>query len=303
MTGFPLPSQSKASASAWLTAAPGVFVLIWSTGWIAAGYAAQGADPLTFLSIRHGLAAVTLALVAVWLREVWPSSRRVILHAIVAGMLLSGLYLAGVWWAVRHGLPAGLSGVIAALQPLFTALLAPVLIGERVSARQWAGIATGFAGLAITFWPRLAALDPGQIEAAIWPIAINVMGMMCVTLGSFYQKRFVTHVALMPATVWQFVGAFIVTLPLAILLEPMRIAWTVPVTLTMIWSVLVLSIGGVSLFLLLIRRGAVAKAAALIYLVPAVSAGMAWVAFGETLTPVQMAGLAVTVAGVWLSQR
>ena len=73
------------------------------------------------------------------------------------------------------------------------------------------------------------------------------------------------------------------------------------IILTMLWSVLGLSIGGISAFIYLIRRGAVSKAAALIYLVPPVTAAMAWAAFGETLTPVQIAGLVATVCGVWLA--
>ena len=180
--------------------------------------------------------------------------------------------------------------MIAALQPLMTALLAPMLIRETVTARQYAGIGLGFAGLLVTFLPRMAGLEAAQFQAALFPIFINVLGMLSVTLGSFYQKRFVTGMELLPATVWQFAGAFLITLPLAWLFEPMRIDWTPTAILTMIWSVLVLSIGGVSLFLQMIRRGAVARAATFIYLVPAVSAAMAWAAFGEAMGALQVLG-------------
>lgn len=296
-------SDSTAHSRGWLSFAPALFVLIWSTGWIAAGYAAQGADALTFLSIRHGLAAAALALIVLWRGDLWPRSPRQIGHALFAGTLTSGFYLAGVWWAVRHGVPAGLSGVIAALQPLLTAMLAPVLINEHVSKRQWAGIGLGFAGLLVTFAPKMAGLDTAQMAAIGWPLALNVLGMLSVTLGGFYQKRFVSGIELLPATVLQFAGAFIVTLPMAYLFEPMQITWTPAIILTMIWSVLVLSIGGVSLFLSLIRRGAVARATVFIYLVPAVSAAMAYAAFGEQLSLMQVAGLVITVAGVRLASR
>lgn len=298
-----MKTQTAPPPPRWLPFAPALFVSIWSTGWIAAGFAAKDADALTFLSIRHALAAIALALLVLWRGDLWPRQPGQIVHALIAGTLTSGFYLAGVWWAVRHGVPAGLSGVIAALQPLLTAMLAPLLIGEKVSFRQWAGISLGFLGLMVTFLPKLAGLDAAQLSSLTLPLLVNVMGMLSVTLGSFYQKRFVSGVGLMPATVLQFAGAFIVTLPLAVMTEPMQIRWTPAVTLTMVWSVLVLSIGGVSLFLALIRRGAVAKATAFIYLVPAVSAAMAYMAFGETLSAIQIAGLGVTVLGVWLSSR
>lgn len=296
-------TATSAPSAGWVTFAPVLFVLIWSTGWIAAGYAAQDADALTFLTIRHALAAAALALIVVWRGDAWPRGTRLIIHTLLAGALLSGFYLAGVWWAVRHGVPAGLSGVIAALQPLLTALLAPVLISETVTARQWAGISLGFLGLMVTFAPKLTGLETGNIAGIAWPLAINAFGMLAATLGGFYQKRFVTGVSLLPATALQFAGALLVTAPLAWLLEPMQINWTPAVILTMAWSVLVLSIGGVSLFINLIRRGAIARATAFIYLVPAVSAAMAYIAFGETLSALQIAGLLVTVAGVWLSSR
>jgi drug/metabolite transporter (DMT)-like permease len=286
-----------------LRASPALFVLIWSTGWISAGYAAPYADPLTFLLIRHVLAAIALALIVAALGITWPKRPRAILHAFVAGALVNGFYLAGVWWAIRHGVPAGLSGVIAALQPILTAALAPLFVKERISPAQWAGIALGFAGLCIAFWPRVAGLDGTAIAAALGPIAINALAMLAVTLGSFYQKRFVIEGELMPMTALQFVGAALVTAPLALLLEPLRIAWNATVALTMAWSVLVLSIGGVCLFLLLIRRGAVSRAAAFIYLVPPVTAAMAFVAFDERLSAIQTAGLVLTVGGVWVATR
>lgn len=284
-----------------IRAAPGVFVVTWSTGWIAAGYAALYADPLTFLAVRHALAAAALAAIALAFRIPWPRQPRAILHAAIAGTLLNGFYLAGVWWAVRHGVPAGLSGVIAALQPIMTAALAPALLGERIGARQWFGIALGFIGLCVVSAPKLAGLDASAFIEALIPFIVNVLAMLSVTLGSFYQKRFASKGELIPVTALQFAGALIVTLPLAFLIEPMTIIWNQTIILTLIWSVLVLSIGGVCLLVFLIRRGAVSRVAVLIYLVPPVAALMAFAAFGETLSALQIGGLALTVAGVRLA--
>ena len=102
-------------------AAPLTFALLWSSGFIVAKYAAPDADPFTFLSVRCGSTIVVLLLIIVASRAPWPASAHEASHSIVAGMLLHGGYLGGVWWAVAQGLPAGIAGLITAGQPLLTA--------------------------------------------------------------------------------------------------------------------------------------------------------------------------------------
>lgn len=290
-----------ASSPLFLALAPWVFVFLWSTGWIAARAAAPHADALTFLSWRFGLAFIVMVLIAAWRRAEWPTSWAVVRHTLIVGALIHGLYLGAVWWAVGQGLPAGVSGVIAAAQPILTAALGPQLLGERLSKRQWLGVAIGFLGILCVLAPKLVGLSGDALGNLWWIIAINLGGMLAVTLGSFYQKRFVPTGDLTALTALQYAGAVAVVLPLALWLEPMRFVVNVQSVATMAWSVIALSIGAVGLYLLLIRNGAVTRAATLIYLVPPVTALEAWLMFGETLTPLQLVGVAVTVAGVALT--
>jgi drug/metabolite transporter (DMT)-like permease len=282
---------------------PALFVLIWSTGWIAARAVAPYCDPLTFLTIRYALATLALFAFAMAVGARWPKTRDEVGHAMFSGVLLHAIYLGGVWWAISHGVPTGISGVIAAVQPILTALLAPRLARETITAKQWLGIALGFFGIAMVLQPKLSAVDVGQLGSVALPLAVNVVGMIAVTLGTFYQKRFIATGDLRTTTMLQYVGAAIVTLPLAYALEPMRMTWNLPVVVTMAWSVLGLSIGAIGLLLFLIRRGAVSRAAALVYLVPPAVALEAMLLFGETLGPLQIAGMAVTAAGVALAVR
>ncbi|GGH33289.1 membrane protein [Alsobacter metallidurans] len=286
-----------------LRAAPAVFVLIWSTGWISARYGAPYADPLTFLAIRFAIAGALVSLIARLAGAPWPASRREALHAMASGVLLHAIYLGGVWWAIAHGLPTGVSGLIAAVQPIMTAFLAPTLIGEKISGRQWIGIALGFVGIALVLQPKLTGVDAAGLSAVAAPIVVNLVGMVGVTLGSFYQKRFVATGDLRTITALQYAGAFLAVAPAALLLEPMRVEWNLQVVLTMAWSVVALSLGAIGLLLLLIRNGAVSRAAALIYLVPPTVAIEAFLLFGETLSPVQVVGMVVTSAGVALATR
>lgn len=280
-------------------AAPALFVFLWSTGWIAAKYAAPHADPLWFLTVRFAVAAAAIALFALAVRAPWPKHRRAWGHAIVSGVLLHGIYLGGVWWAVKHGLSAGLSGLLAALQPLLSALFAPYLLGEPVTARQWAGVALGLLGVLLVLSPKLGLAV--EVDTAWAALAVNVVGMLGVTAGSFYQKRFVAGADLRTVTAAQYLGGLAVVAPIALLTEDLRFDHAGELYLVLLWSVLVLSVFTIALMLKMIERGEVTRVSALIYLVPATVAVQAWLLFGETLDLLQLAGMALTAVGVYLA--
>lgn len=286
-----------------LRLSPALFILLWSSGWIVAGYSARYSDALTFLSVRFACAGLALAVLSIAVGAPWPKSRRAIIDCAIAGILLHAIYLGGVWWAVRHGLPAGVSGLIAGLQPVLTALFAPLLVRERISPIRWLGILCGFLGIALVLEPKLIGVAPEALQAVALPIVVNVVGMFAVTLGSFWQKARIVEGDLRTVTAVQYIAAVLFTLPLAYWLEPMRIEWNLTMGLVLAWSVLALSLGGIGLYLVLIRRGQVSRLATFLYLVPPAVAVEAWILFGETLSPIQLVGMAVAVLGVVLASR
>jgi drug/metabolite transporter (DMT)-like permease len=253
------PQQTSAMARA----APLTFALLWSSGFIVAKYAAPDADPFTFLAVRFGITILVLASIAIASGAPWPARGREAAHSLVAGALLHGGYLGGVWWAVAHGLPVGISGLITAAQPLLTALLATPILGERVTPRQWYGIIAGFVGIVLVLAPRLAPFEITALSKAVLPIIANFAATVSVTLGTFYQKRFVAAADLRTAATLQYVGAFVLVMPLALATEQLRFELA-----ALAWSVLGMSIAAIALLLLLIGQGALARVAALIYLVP-----------------------------------
>jgi drug/metabolite transporter (DMT)-like permease len=285
------------------TLAPILFPLIWSTGWIVARYTIDFADPLAFLCVRYLCAGAALGAFAVSSGAQWPKSLKEWTHALVSGVLLHTVYLGGVWWAIEHGVPASISALIAASQPIMTAFLAPALVGERIGLARWAGVALGFAGICLVLAPKLVGLDGGQLQAALAPIGINFVAMIGVTAGTFYQKRYIHSGDLRTVAVLQYVGALAAGLPLALAFGDMHINWTPTAWAVLAWSVLALSIGAIALLLYLIRRGEVSRSAQLIFLVPPLSALQAHFLFGENLTLVQIAGMALTVCGVAMAAR
>ena len=279
---------------------PPLFVGIWATGFLVARLVAPHVDPLTFLSARFVLSALAFAGLAAAAGAAWPRGIRGWRDALVAGVLMQGIYLGGVFWSERHGLPAGISALLTGLQPLLTAVLALPLLGERVGPRRWAGIALGFGGALLVLQPQLRAAAGG---VGLLPVLASTAGMAGITLGTIWQKRTGAAADLRTNAAVQFIGAAVVMIPLAALTEAGRFDASWQAWAGLGWAVCGLSLGAISLLLVLIRRGEVAGVASLFYLVPPVVAVLAFALFGERLVPVQGVGMAVAVAGVALASR
>jgi len=286
-------------SSAWLRAMPAVFVLIWSTGFVVARLGMPHAPPMGFLAWRYALSIVAIGVWIALARGVpWPRGRAQWLHLGVLGTLQHAGYLGGVWAAVKLGMPAGLAALIVCLQPVLTASwLSWRSSAHRVTARQWLGLWLGLAGLTLVLWRRLHG---GEIGAASLALAIGAL--LSITVGTLYQKRFVAPVDVRSANLVQLIAALGVTLPLA-LLEPETMHWNAQLWSAMAWSVLVLTLGGSSLLYLLIQRGAATEVTSLLYLVPPCTALMAWLGFGEAITPSMLSGMALCAAAVFLVRR
>lgn len=275
--------------------APLLFVLLWSTGFIGSKVAGEHAEPFTVLALRFALVLVVMAPIAFMVARPTPRAAR---DAAISGALIHTVYIGGVLWALRGGMPAGLVAIVVCLQPVLTALLAAPLLGERTGVRHWAGLAIGLAGVALVVAPKLATAGTGSLTPGAMLAA--VVGLFGITLGTLWQKAHGHTGDLRALTFWQYVGAIGLALPLAFAFETMRVDWTLEFGLAMAWLVLVLSIGAIGLLLLLIRASAVSRVTSLFYLVPAVTALMAWAYFGERLAPIQLAGMALVMLAVLL---
>lgn len=284
--------------TSWKRLAPAIFVVLWATGFIGARYAMPWAEPFSFLAVRFGISAILLAgLLGVFGAGLPPT--REAAGALAAGALMHGGYLGGVFWAVHRGFPAGFAALIVGLQPLITALLAGRFLGEKVLPRHWVGLLVGFVGVAMVIWPKLGAAGSGVNAATL---GAGVAAVIAMSLGTIVQKRFGGSGHLLGGTFWQYVGATILTGLAAFATETGAFTLTGELVFAMAWAVLVLSIGAILLLMVLIREGEISKVASLFYLVPAVTALMAWPLFGETLSLVQIAGMAVATLGVALAR-
>ncbi len=295
--------MSTTSSPVLVRAMPAVFVLIWSTGFVVARFGMPHAPPMKFLALRYALSAACFVAWALAARAAWPRTPRQWAHLSVTGVLMHGVYLGGVWSAVKLGMGAGLAALLVGLQPILTAVWLTGR-GSRVPATQWLGLALGFAGLLLVVQAKL-----GYGEASVANLACATLALLGITTGTLYQKRYVAPCDARTAGAVQIAAALVATLPLAFLeIEPMH--WhdarghaNAELMGALAWSVLGLTLGGSSLLYLLIQRGAATSVTSLLYLVPPTTAAMAWLLFGERITTWVVLGTALTAAGVGIVIR
>jgi drug/metabolite transporter (DMT)-like permease len=274
--------------------APGVFVLLWASGFIGAKLGLGYAEPLTFLSLRMIVVVLLLGVVIALTRPKWPGAGGM-LHSAVTGLMVHGLYLGGVFVAMENGLSAGLVALIVSLQPVLTSTVANRWLGERVVARQWLGLALGLAGVYLILQERMAA---GSATLLAWVAA--AAALIGITVGTLYQKRFGGGIDWRPAMCIQYAASGLLFSLGAAAFETRTVHWTPQFLFALGYLVFVLSFGAIWLLYFLIRRAAATRVVSLFYLTRPVTALMAWALFDERLAPLALLGMAICVAGVFL---
>ncbi len=297
---FLLPLTNPPAKSPFVTVAPALFVLFWATGFVVSKLSAGHVAAVWFLALRFPAALAFMLVLALWQKAPWPAPRRAF-HAAVTGTFMHGLYLAPFYWAVAHGMPAGVISLIAGLQPLFTAFLAVPMLGEKVATRHWMGLLVGLCGMSMVLVPKLSFGLLGGITP--FTTLLAVFGAASLSFATVYQKKFASRIALSTGGVWQYVGASTVVLLISLVLGDYSFDGSSQAWLALAWAVLVLSICTVTLMVWLINRGAVARLSSLMFLVPGVSSLMTYVLFDERLSLIQLIGMAVCAGAVLIVNR
>jgi drug/metabolite transporter (DMT)-like permease len=280
-----------------IAAAPMLFVLLWSTGFIGARFGLPYIEPMTFLAVRMVFVVLMMAAIAVIGGARWPTAPEAG-HSLVAGFMVHGLYLGGVFTAISQGVPAGISALIPGLQPILTSTIASRFMGETVTRLQWFGLALGLAGVALVLHDRQM-----MAEASVLGWSASFVSLIGITFGTLYQKRFCGRIDWRSGNLVQYAGAFALFACVAFAFETRVIHWSGELIFAIAWLVLVLSIAAVGLMYWLIRRSAATGFASLFYLVPVVTALMAYILFGEKLDALSILGMMVCAAGVVLVNR
>jgi drug/metabolite transporter (DMT)-like permease len=274
-----------------------VFVLLWSTGIIGARYGLPYIEPMTFLGVRMLFVVAIMLIIAFVSGARWPNARETG-HSLAVGAMVHFLYLGGVFVAISQGVPAGISALLPGLQPILTSTIANRFMGETVSRQQWLGLALGLFGVMLVLHDRSIVLAGTPLG---W--TASVVSLLGITLGTLYQKRFGGAIDWRTGNTVQYAGAGVLFWIASFAFETRVIHWSGELVFAIAWLVLVLSIAGVALMYWLIRRSAATGFASLFYLVPAVTALMAYALFGERLDRISVLGMVVCAVGVVLANR
>jgi drug/metabolite transporter (DMT)-like permease len=276
---------------------PFIFIVIWSSGFIVAKVVALYSEPLSFLCLRFLGVMILMTVLAWWARAPWPTQPRTLLHLTVAGVLIHAGYLSGVWTAVNLGMPAGVVALIVNLQPVITAAWV-YWSGEKVSGRQWFGLLLGFFGVLLVIAEKISS-----IGLSVESVSLAIFALACITAGTLYQKKYCANLDFRTSQVVQFTACLVAVLPFAALFENFHFNWTPALIGAYLWSVFGLTGTGTSLLYFMIRHHSATQVTSYLYLVPAVTALMAWGMFGETLLWLAVLGMGVAMLGVALVTR
>lgn len=268
-----------------------LFILIWSTGFIIARYGMPHAEPLTFLALRFFGVILILLPCILWFKAPWPSKSQIV-HLAIAGVLIQFGYLAGVWIAIRYGMPVGLTALIVGLQPILTAVFVS-LLAEKITRSQWQGLFLGLFGVFLVLY---AQINTAGVNTQT--IFFNITGLLSITVGTIYQKKYCAQFDLRTGSLIQFITSLGLATIGAFLFETREVEWVLELIGALVWGIVGISIGAMSLLFILIRRGNATKVSSLMYLTPPTTAIMGWVLFNEPLTILVGLGTLLTMLGV-----
>ena len=278
---------------------PWVFVWIWSTGFIAAKYGLPYAEPFTLLSYRFVITLFFLLILIIYKKSPWPKSRLEFFHLVIAGVLIHGVYLGGVFQALKWGMPAGLGAMVIGLQPIGMALVAGVLLKEEVSKKQWTGLIMGLVGLYLVLFDSLDLTEQIAFDGfPIWAVFAVIISLFAISIGTIYQKRFCSNMNLYSGAWVQYFSASILCILIVLFFENGEVSWSRTFILAMTWQVLALSIGAILLLMTMIKKDALASVGSYFYLVAPLVAIQAWFLFEETIGISALAGVVLISFGV-----
>lgn len=287
---------------------PIIFVVLWSSAFVAGKAGVQYATPFAFLAVRFSIVSGIFMAVAIG-SSIWLYKRKVksnnaqsrsnnpILQTALVGVLIHGAYLGSTFFAMANGLGAALASLIASTQPLLTTAFAIFLFDEKPRLIQWLGIFIGFSGVVVVIYPSLGTNTP------LIAIISCIFGLLAITIGTLLQKRIGDSISLLRSNIIQATAASLFFMILIATVETPNITWNEPFLIALAWQVLAVSTGAYVILMILIKRDSVVSTTSLLFLVPPVTAIIAFFVFGEPLTPVTITGFFMASAGVYLVSR
>jgi drug/metabolite transporter (DMT)-like permease len=273
---------------------PALFVLVWSSGYIAGSIVTRVIPALTVTLWRFALAALVLGVIAWRRREVWPRTKGQIGAASATGALLFATQFAGFYLSLGLHMPAATTALIACSAPLIVAVVSAVLGWERLSTRQWLGVLLGVLGVFVTLSDRLGR--PPSAAALGW----SLLGLSGLVAGTIMQGRLRSGAGPAALAAVELSAAALILAVLAPLAGSLRMPLTWFAMLSFGWVAIVAGVGAPLLLFALIRQRGATQASSLLFVVPAITALAARPILGAAVGPTALFGFALAALGLWL---
>jgi drug/metabolite transporter (DMT)-like permease len=294
---MPAPATTKAHLNT-LPLAIGLFCLLWSFAFVAGKIGVTDCPPLILLTARFSLAGLIILGFSALRREAWQLGWREAAMFAVLGVANNALYL-GLGYTGLKYLSAGLGGLIVSANPIFTAALAALLLGEALTWRKIAGLLLGIAGVAFIVWHRMS-VGTDSLHGVLFTLA----SLASIVAGTILFKLFAPK-----GSLW--IGNGIQNLAAGVVLAPIALAFAdvheiVPsMRLAGAFAFLVLggSILAYVLWFHLLKVCGATAASAYHFLMPPLGMLFAWLVLGEHIALRDLLGIVPVALGIYLVTR
>ena len=276
---------------------PYLFIFFWSSAFVSGQFIVQSASPFAALTFRFIIVAICFLIFSYLFKEKILINIKLIIQASITGILFHGFYLGGVFFSYSVGLSATLSALIVGLQPILTNILSGPILKERVTIVQWFGILLGSIGTVMVI-----GYDIGK-SVPLLGIISSIVALLGATIATIWQKKITNNITLSVNNFYQAFAASIFLIIISILFEKPFINFDNRFILSMGWQIIMVSFGAYAILMYLIKKGTASKTSNLFFLVPPVTAVMAWFALGEVLLIIDIFGLIICAFGVYISTR
>jgi len=274
---------------------PFLFVALYGSGFVGAKYGLPYSTPLSFLTLRFFLAGLILLFIMKYMKVNLPSIKD-IFHISIAGILTVAVFSIGIFISIDMGLSPALSAMIIALQPILVAVLAKSFLSEDTGIIQAFGLLVGLVGVMLVLVNNMDITTAG-----LYSIALSVFGLLGLSLGNLYQKKFCENMNIFSGGAIQSIASGFVCLILMLMFDSYEVVWTSEFIYALLFMTIGVSIGALSLLYIMIRRAEVSKVASIFYLIPVSAAISGYFIYGETFELITILGIAIVALGVYLS--
>ena len=276
---------------------PFIFIILWSSAFVTTKPIIDNSDPFTALAFRFFIVALGFFLFSIYTKKQILTNQKNIIQSLFSGVLFHGVYLGGVFYSISIGMPTGIAALIVTLQPILTNALAEKFLGEKVSFKQWLGIALGFLGAALVL-----GFDIGASLPVIGVIA-SFIALLAITTSTLWQKKISNNLPLSVSNMYQAIGGCLFHLIIIFIFTEPYINFTPTFMIAMSHQIFLVSFGAFSILMFLIKNNSASKTVSIFFLIPPTTAIMAWLFLNEVLNNLDLIGFAVATLGVYIATR